>query len=88
MSSFIKFPAIILAVFLALTVACSDGKTGIASLRVSKDFEGKAESVNFKGGSYGAAIVMSAFFVSFFSPFPSCRSALRIYLPGVAFSAI
>ncbi|MBK6591006.1 MAG: hypothetical protein IPG22_22325 [Acidobacteria bacterium] len=62
MSSFIKFPAIIFSVFLALTAACSDGKTGIASLRVSKDFEGKAESVSFKGGEtlFASAVLANA----------------------------
>lgn len=50
MSSFVKFHAIFLSVLMALAAACSDGKTGIASLKVSKDLDGKTEAVAFKGG--------------------------------------
>lgn len=50
MSSFWKTKVIILFALIAYTAACSEGKTGIASLKVSKDLEGKTEAVAFKGG--------------------------------------
>lgn len=62
MSSFVKFHAILLSVFIAFSVACSDGKTGIAALKVSKDLEGKTEAVVFKGGEtlFASAILANA----------------------------
>lgn len=62
MNSFTKLATLAISLALFFCISCSDGKMGIANLRVSKDFEGKNEAVNFKGGEtlFASAAISNA----------------------------
>ncbi|MFT3745651.1 MAG: hypothetical protein QM785_15355 [Pyrinomonadaceae bacterium] len=62
MNSFAKIYFVVLSIALLCCNACSEGKSGISSLRVSKDFEGKNEAVNFKSGEtlFASAVLANA----------------------------